>query len=103
MIAWLWVLAASAIAYVTKLAGYLVPRKILEHPAVVRVASAMTAGLLASLVVVQTFSADGGLSFDARILALAVAAVALLLRANFLIVVVLGAAAVALARYLGMP
>lgn len=102
MIAWLWVIASSVIAYLTKLAGYLVPREILERPAVVRVAEAMTVGLLAALVVVQTFSADGGVAADARILALVVAVVALLLRAPFLVVVLLGAGVVALGRYLGL-
>lgn len=103
MIGWAWVIGASIIAYLTKLAGYLVPREILERPVVVRVATAMTVGLLASLVVVQTLGGDGGLSPDSRILALVVAAVALVLRAPFLIVVILGAGAVALGRFFGLP
>ncbi len=103
MIGWAWVIGASIISYLTKLAGYLVPREVLERAAVARVATAMTVGLLASLVVVQTLGGDGGLSPDSRILALGVAVVALVLRAPFLVVVILGAAAVAFGRLLGLP
>ena len=103
MIAWVWVLVGSAIAYLTKLAGYLVPREILERRVVVRVATAMTVGLLASLVMVTALGGDGGLALDSRILALAVAAVALTFRAPVLVVVLLGAGAVALGRFLGLP
>ncbi len=102
MIAWLWILGASLAAYLTKLAGYLVPAKLLDKPGVIRVFGAMTIGLLAALVMVNTFDGDGGLTLDSRILALAVAAVALALRAPFLLVVVLGAAAAALGRLIGL-
>jgi hypothetical protein len=60
----------------------------------------LASALLAALVVVETFGAGRSLTFDARVLGVAFAAVLLALRAP-MIVVVLGAAAVtALTRLL---
>lgn len=98
---WVWVLVSSAISYVVKLAGYLVPPEPLQRDRVRHAAAQLTVGLLASLVMINTFGAGQGLAVDARLVALAVAVVALLLRAPFLLVVVLGAIAAALARALG--
>ncbi|MDO5678602.1 MAG: AzlD domain-containing protein, partial [Propionibacteriaceae bacterium] len=60
-----------------------------------------TVGLLASLVAVNTFVSGQALAFDARVAALLAAAVALWFRAPFLVVVIVGAAAAALARLAG--
>ena len=58
--------------------------------------------LLAGLVAVQTFGAPGGrLVLDARVAGLAAAAVALLLRAPFLVVILVAAAVAAGLRALG--
>jgi len=46
---WFWVLVAAAAAYAIKLSGYLLPRKLLDRPVVVRLATGLTVGLLASL------------------------------------------------------
>lgn len=54
--------------------------------------------LLAALVATQTFSTGHHLVLDVRAAALAVAVVAVLLRAPFLVVVVAGAATAALLR-----
>jgi hypothetical protein len=62
----------------------------------------MTIGLLASLTVVNALASGQGLLLDARLGALAAAAVALWLRAPFLVVVLTGAAAAAGLRLLGM-
>jgi hypothetical protein len=62
----------------------------------------MTIGLLASLTVVNALASGQGLVLDARLGALAAAAVALWLRAPFLVVVLTGAAAAAGLRLLGM-
>lgn len=102
MTLWWWLLGASLLVYLTKLAGFLVPASVLERPLVTRVAACMTVGLLASLVVMNTVSAGQGLTMDARLLALAAALVALLLRAPFLVVVVVGAGAAALGRLAGL-
>ncbi|ASN18627.1 AzlD domain-containing protein [Paenarthrobacter sp. YAF11_1] len=98
---WLWILIACALAYLTKLVGYFVPAKLLESPRIMHVAGTMTIGLLASLTVVNAVASGQGLVLDARIGALAAAAVALWLRAPFLVVVISGAAAAALLRLLG--
>lgn len=100
---WIWILAACAISYLTKLAGYLVPARLMENPRMTRVAGTLTIGLLASLTAVNTFSSGQSLALDARLAALAAAAVALWLRAPFLVVVLAGAGAAAVARLFGAP
>ncbi|WP_130011153.1 AzlD domain-containing protein [Serinicoccus sediminis] len=103
MTAWLWLLAACTLAYLTKLSGYLVPQRLLGSPALIRVSGCMTVGLLASLVTMNAVADGQALAIDSRLLALAAALVALLLRAPFLLVVVVGAAAAALGRLAGLP
>ena len=98
---WLWLLLACAVSFLTKLAGYLVPARWMENPRMTRVAGTLTIGLLASLTAVNTFSSGQSLVLDARLAALAAAAVALWFKAPFLVVVLAGAAAAALARLLG--
>ncbi|WP_309070063.1 AzlD domain-containing protein [Arthrobacter sp.] len=98
---WIWILVACLLSYLTKLAGYLVPARLMENPRMTRVAGTLTIGLLASLTAVNTFSSGQALVVDARLAALLAAAVALWLRAPFLVVVLAGAAAAALARFLG--
>lgn len=97
---WLWVLAASAVAYATKLLGYGVPARWLHHPRMARVAGALTIALLGALTAMNTFANGQQLVLDARLAALVVAGIALALRAPFLLVVVLGAAASAVVRAL---
>ena len=98
---WTWVIIGCALAYLIKLAGYLVPRRWLESPRALRVAGCLTIGLLASLTVTNAFVTGSSVVLDARLGALAAAAVALLLRAPFLVVVLAGALAAALLRLVG--
>jgi len=63
------------------------------------IAGAMTVGLLAALVTVNAFADGTRLVMDARLGALAAAALALALRAPFLVVVVAGAATAAGLRW----
>lgn len=102
MTTWLWLLGACAIAFVTKLAGYLAPDSLLDSPAMRRATASVTVGLLAALVVANAFGAGQRLVLDARVASLVAAVVALKLRAAFLAVVVVGAVAAALARMVGM-
>ncbi|QDW67613.1 AzlD domain-containing protein [Luteimonas granuli] len=95
---WGWILLASAAAYATKFAGFLVPPRWLDAPRARAAAIALTIGLLASLTAVNTFASGQALAFDARIAALLAAGVALALRAPFLLVVVTGAVAAAVVR-----
>ncbi len=99
MTLWGFILLACAATYLTKLAGYAVPARWLQNPRMTRVAGAITVALLASLTVMNTFAAGTALVIDARLVALAAAALALWLRLPFLLVVVLGAVAAGLVRW----
>jgi uncharacterized membrane protein len=102
MTTWAHVLLASVLAFGLKLAGYLVPERWTDHPQARRVTAALPIALLAALVVTQTLTGpDGGLAIDARVMAIGVAAVALALRAPFIVVVVLAAVVAAAVRALG--
>lgn len=95
---WLAVLAAAAVCGGLKLAGWFVPARALEHPTARRVAVVLPVALLAGLVVVQVFAHGQHLALDARAAGLAAGALALTLRAPFLVVVVVAAATAALVR-----
>jgi uncharacterized membrane protein len=97
---WVAVLVGAAACYGIKLAGLSVPERVLENPRVRRVAAAVPIALLAALAAVQTLSSGTRLVVDARLAGVAVAAVALLLRAPFLVVVALAALTTALLRLL---
>lgn len=100
---WTAVLLACLLAYVLKLAGYVVPHSWLEVPWVARVTPLLPVALLSSLVVTQAFLTSGGtFTLDARAAGVAVAVGALLLRAPFLVVVALAAATAALVRLMGV-
>jgi len=98
---WIWVAAACVVSYGIKLTGHLVPRRLLESQRALRVAGCLTIGLLASLCVTNAFVSGSSVVLDARIGALCAAAIALLLRAPFLVVVIAGAVAAAGLRLLG--
>lgn len=100
---WFWILAACVVAFLTKLLGYLVPRKWLTNPRIAPVAGTLTIGLLASLTMANAVATGQTLSLDSRVGALIVAAIALWLKAPFLVVVIAGAAAAAGLRLLGLP
>ena len=99
MTLWGFILLACAATYLTKLAGYAVPARWLQNPRMTRVAGSITVALLASLTVMNTFAAGTALVIDARLVALAAAALALWRRLPFLLVVVLGAVAAGLVRW----
>lgn len=98
---WMWLLLSCLLAYAWKLVGYLVPATLLKNPRTSRIAGTMTIGLLASLTVVNAAASGRELLLDARLGALAAAAVALLFRAPFLVVVLAGAGTAALLRLVG--
>jgi len=101
MTLWSYILLACAAAYLTKLAGYAIPARWLQNPRMTRVAGAMTVALLAALTVMNTVATGAALVLDARLAALAAAALALWLRLPFLLVVLLGALASAGVRWWG--
>ncbi|MFE2558677.1 AzlD domain-containing protein [Streptomyces sp. NPDC059352] len=84
---WIAIGLTAAGCYLVKLLGLLVPAGALERPLVQRLAALLPVALLAALTAQQTFSAGGALVLDARAAGLAAAALALVLRAPFLVVV----------------
>jgi len=98
---WVTVLAAALACFALKLVGHLIPEHWLAGERVQRISTLVTVAMLVSLVVVQTFATGQSVVVDARLPALAVAALALALRAPFIVVVVLAAATAAGLRALG--
>ncbi|RBY85358.1 AzlD domain-containing protein [Blastococcus sp. TF02A-26] len=86
---WVLVVGASLGCYLLKLAGLSVPAPWVEQPWVARVVDFVPAALLAALVAVQAATADQRLVIDGRLAGLSVAALALALRAPFIVVLVL--------------
>jgi hypothetical protein len=85
------VLATAAGCYAWKLLGLTVPQRLLDRPAVRRVADLLPVALLAALTAVQAAASGHAVVIDARRAGLAAAVVALLLRAPFLVVVAVAA------------
>lgn len=102
MTLWTTVLLASGLSFGLKLLGYLVPHHLLDGPVVSRVTTMLPVALLSALVAVQTFTGhEGALTLDARAAGVAVGVAALLLRAPFIVVVILAAATAAVLRAVG--
>ena len=95
---WATVLLTAAGCYLLKLVGLLVPQRVLDRPAARRVAALLPVALLAALVAVQTVTTGDRLVVDARLAGIAVAVVALILRAPFIVVIALAALTAALLR-----
>ncbi|MDK3258079.1 AzlD domain-containing protein [Blastococcus capsensis] len=97
---WTAVLVASVGCYLLKLAGLSVPASWVEQSWVARVVDFVPAALLAALVVVQGLTSGDEVVVDGRLAGLAVAALALALRAPFIVVLVLAGAVGALVHVL---
>ena len=97
---WGAVLAGALGCYLLKLAGVSVPAAWVEQPWVARIVDFVPAALLAALVVVQAVTSAHEIVVDGRLVALAVAAIALALRAPFIVVLLLAGAAGALVHVL---
>jgi hypothetical protein len=98
MTLWVGVLLASALVYSWKLLGHLVPERFVKNPSIRSLAALLTVAMLAGLVGVQTFVSSEGITLDARVAALAVAAVLFYLRVPFIFVVIAAAAVASLLR-----
>ncbi|BAJ76046.1 predicted GTPase [Microbacterium testaceum StLB037] len=101
MTLWTAVLLASVLCVALKAVGYLLPARWLESPRVERISDLLTVALLSALVMVQTLAVGGTVSVDARVPAVAVAALLLWIRAPFLVVVAAAALTAALLRLWG--
>jgi len=84
---WIAIGLTAVGCYAVKLIGLLIPAGLLERPLVQRLAALLPVALLAALTAQQTFADGRVLVLDAKAAGLAAAAVALLLRAPFLLVV----------------
>jgi branched-subunit amino acid transport protein len=89
---WAAVVVGSVGCYLLKLAGLSVPARWVEQPYVARIVDFVPAALLAALVAVQTVTSGDRLVVDGRLAGVAVAALALAMRAPFIVVVVLAGA-----------
>lgn len=97
---WTALIVTAVGCYLLKLAGLSVPSAVLERPLVQRVADLVPVTLLAALIAVQVFASGTQLVVDARLAGLLAAAVALLLRAPFILVVLVAALSAAVVRLL---
>ena len=99
---WPPVLIASVLCYLEKLAGYLLPQRVLDRRFVHHVASLLPVALLTGIVTVQAVTTRHAVVLDARVPGLAVAFLLMWRRANFLVMVVAASATTALVRHLGL-
>jgi uncharacterized membrane protein len=97
----LWLVVAATIAgcYLLKLAGYLLPRRVLDAQWARRLVELLPVALLAALVVVEAIADGQRIDLDAaRLAGLGAGAIAVALRAPFLVVVVTAGAVAGILR-----
>ena len=99
---WMAIMLGAAGTYVEKLIGFILPASTLDRPIVRSIAGLLPVSLLAALVIVQTFAAGQAVAVDARLAGLAAAIVALVLRAPFLVVILVAAITAGLLRAAGL-
>jgi Branched-chain amino acid transport protein (AzlD) len=95
---WQIVIIASIAVLLLKVLGYLVPPSLIEKPKPARIANLLTVALLSALIAVQTLGAGQGITLDARVPAILVAAGLFALRVPFIVVVAAAALTAALIR-----
>lgn len=98
---WPAILVGSLGCYAIKLLGLSVPRRWLANRHVTRAADLLPVALLTALIATQTFTSGHRLALDARAAGLVAAAVAVRLKAPFLVVVGLACLVAALVRLAG--
>lgn len=99
---WAAVISGTIGCYLLKLVGYVLPPSLLERSSIRRVTYLLPVSLLAALVAVETFGAGQSLVVDARVAGVAAAIVALMLRAPFLVVVLVAAITAGVLRASGL-
>ena len=96
---WTLVIATIVGCYLLKLAGYLVPARVLDLPRTRRVIELLPVALLAALVVVEALASGRHLDWNGpRMAGFAVGAFAVWRRAPFLVVVISAAVVAAVLR-----
>jgi len=85
---WIGVLGTSAIAFTLKYLGLSIPEKYLTNPRMLRINTLIPIALLSALVGVQTITEKGKWVIDQRLAGVAVALIALSLKAPYFVVVI---------------
>ncbi len=85
---WIGVLGTSAIAFTLKYLGHSIPEKYLTNPRMLRINTLIPIALLSALVGVQTITEKGKWVIDQRLVGVAVALIALSLKAPYFVVVI---------------
>ncbi|GAA1895017.1 AzlD domain-containing protein [Actinomadura bangladeshensis] len=103
MSVWIAVIATGLGCYALKLAGLVTPQRVLDDPRVRRFTELVPVALLTALIAVQALADGKSLDFDpARLAGLGAAVAALVLRAPFLVVLIIAAGVTAGLRLLGL-
>ena len=84
---WIATIGTTAIAFLIKFSGTLIPASVLESRAIRRINALLPIAMLSALVAVQAFANKKELVLDHRAVGLLVAAIALRLKAGFPVVV----------------
>ena len=85
---WIGVLGTSTIAFTLKYLGHSIPEKYLTNPRMLRINTLIPIALLSALVGVQTITEKGKWVIDQRLAGVAVALIALSLKAPYFVVVI---------------
>jgi len=85
---WLGVLGTSLIAFLLKFIGHSIPEKYVSNPRALRINTLIPIALLSALVGVQTLTEKGKWVIDQRLAGVAVALIALSLKAPYFVVVI---------------
>ncbi|MCX6444697.1 MAG: AzlD domain-containing protein [Actinobacteria bacterium] len=85
---WVGVIGTSVFAFALKYLGHSVPEKFLTNPRVLRINALIPIALLSALVGVQTITDKGKWVIDQRLAGVAVAFIALALKAPYFVVVI---------------
>lgn len=85
---WVGVIGSSIALFALRYLGYLVPEKFLTNPRMLRINTLIPIALLSALVGVQTLTEKGKWVIDQRLAGVAVALVALSMKAPYFVVVI---------------
>jgi branched-subunit amino acid transport protein len=85
---WLGVIGTSLIAFLLKYLGHSIPEKYVSNPRALRINTLIPIALLSALVGVQTITEKGKWVIDQRLAGVAVALIALSLKAPYFVVVI---------------
>ena len=85
---WLGVIGTSLIAFLLKYFGHYIPEKYVSNPRALRINTLIPIALLSALVGVQTVTEKGQWVIDQRLAGVAVALIAISLKAPYFVVVI---------------